>query len=545
MYNATLQFNNLIIGTGATLSYNDTPTGSISAYGNYFNNGTFNFSNRLLNFQGSKSKFYLGGTSEISCTGLGLGSNHNVIITPDGKLTLSMGVSVSTGSTLTIQSNCSSTGSLINGSVGLSSIQIQRFISGFDAYSPETRANHGWHFLSSPVSDQAISAFHTAGSGDDFYKWDEAADIWINRTADGGTLNPEFETNFTVGSAYLIANSATSTKTFTGALNNSDLTFSDLSNTSGSVYSGWHLIGNPFPCALNCTNFTRVGVDYNFQIWDEENASYSVISDADQIIPPMNGFMMHVQYDGDNTLTIHKSDRVHAGGTFYKSTQAFTNGFKLTAVDPEGKTAQPTLIRFNPDATGSYDGFYDSYFLSGFAPQFFSVSNNEAYALNTLPQLTEDVQIPLSFIKNKSGQFYIKAEGLENLNTSDPVFLTDKIARITHNLSENPVYAFTAFPGDSPERFLLHFKPLSTNNVNSSNRFLPAWYAQGRLHISGENGEGELRIFNSAGQLIYQQRVNLTIDFSVPVSLQNHAFCVVEWIGKESVRSAKISVNNQ
>jgi hypothetical protein len=67
------------------------------------------------------------------------------------------------------------------------------------------------------VAAQAISDFHTAGSGNDFYKWSDTDGLWINRTAGDNTLNPDFEVNFGIGAGYLIANMITIQKHFQGA----------------------------------------------------------------------------------------------------------------------------------------------------------------------------------------------------------------------------------------------------------------------------------------------------------------------------------------
>ncbi len=178
---------------------------------------------------------------------------------------------------------------------------------------------HGWHFLSAPVADQSVSAFHDHTSGNDFYKWDEAAPTngWVNRKIDGGSLNAAFETAFMAGRGYLIANASASAPAFVGNINVSDVSVSGLANTSNASYPGWHLLGNPFACALSWNNgdWALSNINANSKIWDEANASYTTI-EPNGIIPAMNGFMVYS--DGDGSLTIPASARQHSSQNWYK-----------------------------------------------------------------------------------------------------------------------------------------------------------------------------------------------------------------------------------
>ncbi len=103
-------------------------------------------------------------------------------LTTSGTLTINSGssLSITSGTGVTVtgtltnnggtaglvqKSGATGTGSLLNNTANVAAT-AERYITGW------TDANHGWHFLSSPVASQAISGFHTAGSGNDFYKWD-------------------------------------------------------------------------------------------------------------------------------------------------------------------------------------------------------------------------------------------------------------------------------------------------------------------------------------------------------------------------------------
>jgi hypothetical protein len=429
----------------------------------------------------------------------------------------------------TLQSDATGTGSFITSAV--TTANVERYIAG------SVVATHGWHLLSSPVAAQAISIFHTPGSGDDFYKWDEPTTTWINRTATGGGLNGSFETDFVVGTGYLIANAATSTETFTGSLNIANVAVNNLSYTGSNTYTGWHLLGNPFSSAIKWNgvefNWSLNNVDANCQIWNEASASYSVIA-ADGIIPATNGFMVHASVN-NASLTIPASARIVSSANWYKQVEQ-NNQIVLTVNDPEGQTAQPTIIRFDANASEGYDSQYDSYFLTGFAPVFYSQSQQENFALNTLPGITEGMSIPLGFVKNASNQFNI--ELTENIS-GQSIYLTDNKTNQTVLLNDES-YVFTAEDGDSADRFVIHFGVVGVGE-KADDSIIQAWYANGQLYIKNTDQVGQMSIFDVHGRSLQSSVINTTGIYSQAMNLPAGIY-MVRLQNSVSVNTVKIIV---
>jgi hypothetical protein len=439
--------------------------------------------------------------------------NGDLTIKPGAALSVGASGSLAVTGAFTIESDATGTGSFITDAA--TSANVQRYISGY------TDAAHGWHLLSSPVAAQAISAFHTPGSTDDFYKWDEPTDTWINRTADGGGLNGAFETNFGVGTGYLVSFETTATKTFSGSLNVSNVSVTGLSNTPASTAAGWQLLGNPFSSALtwNDGNWNLSNVDANCQIWNETNASYSVIL-PNGIIPSMNGFMAHASVDGAS-MTIPAVSRTHNATNWYKNTEQIEQ-IVLTVRDIEGQTAQPTIIRFEQEATNGYDSQYDSYFLPGFAPMFYSNSQQQNYALNTMPELSQDLTIPLGFVKNSGNQFVI--ELTENISGLD-LYLTDKQTLQTVKLNEGD-YAFSAQQGDNPNRFELHFGVVGIENNTLTESALHAWAANGRVYLQNELGPVTMMVSDLQGRTLLNTNITEKGLTSHPIKLTTGIYIV-------------------
>lgn len=454
--------------------------------------------------------------------------NGDLTIKPGSALTVGAGGSLSVGGTTTIESDATGTGSFI--SDGATSANVQRYIAGHNGF-----ANDGWHLLSSPVTSQAISAFHTPGGADDFYKWDEATNTWINRTASGGGLNNGFETNFLPGIGYMTAFSINGTKTFAGSLNITNQNITGLSYTGSGSFAGWHLLGNPFSSAVNWNNgnWSLNGVDANAQIWDESNASYTVILPG-EAIPSMNGFMVHANQP-NASLTIPSSARLHSSAAWYKSMAQSSEKIVLTAFDYEGNTAQSTIIRFDGNATESYDNNYDSYFLEGYAPIFFSFAQSNRLALNTLPQLSSSLSVPLGFKKNSASQFVIKLQ--ENI-TGQSIFLTDLITGETVNLNEMD-YSFSSGTNDNENRFLLHFALLNIETAELEYD-LKVWAFNKQLHFANPV-HGTLAIFDTQGRRLKTYQTTSNHLQNVPFDFPSGIY-IASFQGKSSIKTVKIFV---
>jgi hypothetical protein len=406
---------------------------------------------------------------------------NNLTITATGALIIDAGKAftingtLTNSGTITIKSDVTGTGSLIHNTAGIAGT-VERYIAGW------SDANHGWHFLSSPVAAQAIDDFHNISSGNDFYKWDEITNYWINRKAGG------FETEFAVGTGYLIANETTAIPAFTGNLNVGDVPVTGLTMTGSQEYTGWHLIGNPYSSALSWNNgdWSLNQISANCEIWDEASASYTpAVIAPDEAIPAMNGFMVHADA-ADASLTIPASARVHNIQAWYKSAEQNSDMIVLIARDPVGKTAQRSVIRFADDATEGYDTQYDNYFLSGFAPLFYSVSQDLNYILNTLPETGKTATIPMGFVKNSSTQFSIElAKTIPGL----PVYLTDQKINQTRNLNDGS-YAFTSEVGDKADRFLLSFMEATAIADPQKAKDFTMFVSDGILNIQSLNQLG-------------------------------------------------------
>ncbi len=474
-------------------------------------------------------------------------SGKTLTVRPGGMIDIYNGI-VNDG-TFSIESNSTATGSVIvDGSYSGSGNYItQRYIAQW------TDVNHGWHFLSSPVSDQAIQPGFVPNPpsvNEDFYSWDEPTDNWINSKTANYSWNSSFESTFTVGKGYLVAYGSNQTKVFSGTWNKSDVAISNLTHTISSEHSGWNLLGNPFPSGISWKwniewepDWQQQNIGSTAKIWQESAASYTDI-DHREVIPAMQGFMVYVVEGQTGSLIIPKNLRDHDTDTWYKNEDV--NTLKLTVYDTEFQTAQETVIRFHPDADQGFEIAHDCWFLPGYAPQFYTKIEGKAASTNGLPELNEDMQIPVYFIKNGGTQFYIRVEGTDNLDPDLPLYLSDLQTQITQNLTTDPTYNFTAAPGDDPARFLLHFKSASglsdENPDNAASIRLSACNNVLYMH-NPEAKTGRLELINLIGQTIHSVNINGDIrqEFQIEVS---PGYYLAKFSGDDLIISRKIYISH-
>ncbi len=449
---------------------------------------------------GTNSRIIIG--NGVDAVNLTIGGNMTVgyiqinktsklTINPTASITVTERLVNETGTGgLVIKSNATNTGSFIHDNTGTQAT-AERYIS------PRAANNRGWHFLSSPINNFTLSGSDfivEPAVNYDFFAWSEDENMWLNQKVAANNIM-----GFSPGRGYLVSYQNAATKNFTGALNVADVPISGLTFTAASSGKGWHLLGNPFSSAINWTtgswnkSTTIGGIP---QYWDEATASYKPLTDG--IIPAMNGFMVYTESSG-GSLTLPANARVHSSKNWYKSSLESFSEIILTAHDLTGNTSQQTIIRFMPEATASFDLAYDSYFLAGYAPRFYSKSNEDNLALNSLPLNRAEVSVPLSFIKNGSSEFNIQ---LDEFPQGTDVYLHDLKTNAIHRLSHTPIYSFIAAEGDDADRFLLLFSPVGINEKNADNILVFAGNSQIFVLLPENIDYANVEVFDVLGRTI-------------------------------------------
>jgi len=396
-------------------------------------------------------------------------------------------------------------GSLLQSSAGVPAT-VKRFIGNWTG-----GISKGWHLISSPVSAQPFQPSFVTNPPDatqDFYLWEEETGFWINSKLGTGpyTFNTaKFGANFEAGKGYLCAYATDQTKDFSGGYLNVTDQPRSCSFVGPGAWSdkGWNLLGNPYSCALSWNNgsWALTNIDAMAQVWSETNSSYTVINTT-EIIPAMQGFMVRANATSAS-LTIPIASRQHNVQAWLKTTQ--NPYIKLVAHNPAEQTAQESVVAFNSQSTPGYDSDFDSYFIEGYAPDFYSRAGSENLAYNTLPVLSRNTIVPFSFVKTGGSDYSIEATKIENFPTTE-IYLTDLKLNKVQNLLENPVYTFTSFSGDDPARFLLSFGHIVGQDEKTfSNNGIYAY--ENNLFIINP-GKAKLELYSMNGKRLHSEEID-------------------------------------
>ena len=437
---------------------------------------------------------------------------NNLMVSAGASVSVNAGKALSVNGTLTNNSGAAgivllsdapgtAAGSFIFNTAGVQG-SIQRYISAWGDVS------HGWHFLSSPVTSMAIQPGFVPdppGSAQDFYAWDEVNGWWFNSKDLGLAWVPEFDASFIPGKGYLVAYGSSGARTFSGVMNVANISRWGLTFTpgpyTGDITPGWNLLGNPFTSAIvwNTAGWSLLNIAAVAKIWVEANAAYTDVA-AGEIIPATQGFMVNVTA-GTGSLIIPATARTHSPQNWYKSTEK--SCIKLVVRNPGAQTAQESTVVFDNEATPGFDPAFDCRFLPGYAPYFYSVEGTDKLSTNVLPALNGHTTVPFSFIKTEGTDYYIEATKIEHI--PGQVYLTDLKLNITQNLGENPVYSFTAAPGDDPARFLLSFSHAGVGAITGNNQEIYTW--QNNLCIVNP-GRARLEVYSLAGQQLLAEDID-------------------------------------
>lgn len=341
------------------------------------------------------------------------------------------------------------------------------FSNGGKTYVEQYLNKNGWHMICSPVSDEVIEAY----LWNYLFEFNEASgtfdDLTLPVTIPLNVGEGYFAWSYTASPSWPISPDSV---VMDGTLNNSNVNIT-LSNTNASPQSGWNLIGNPYPVAIEWNghadwNLNNVaGTMYildvdgsgNYRTW---NPTTGGTNTNGGFIAATQGFWVRTA-DTTGTaasITIPASQRFHNNASFYKAGGSFLpNQLMLTVEGAE--QSDKTIVGFIADATQDYDANYDGvyYYPPAEAISLYTITKQEKFALNHLPSIELNSRIPMSFESRKEALYSISAEWMNSFPAEIPIYLQDKQDEVFINLREQNNYHFSSSPLDDPNRFTILF----------------------------------------------------------------------------------------
>ena len=411
---------------------------------------------------------------------------------------------------------------------------------GVDATIARAFTGNTWHIFCLPTSNDfpASPLFNTAFVDE----YSEPSGAWHHLvTADNINDHTGYSVRFPSGSPTLA---------FEGTINTGDQNFSELSYTPAAPEfdPGWHLLGNPFPSAVTLegylytmTNFT--GYAY---VWNGSNyyaGPLELIGHGKlpgNIIPAMQGFFAQATAPGARFI-IPQTARVHSN-VFYKHAETLHNVLMLST-NGNGYEDK-AILAFNPASTAGFDGDYDAYKLFGIAeaPQLYYIITDNILTVNSLPDMETSPDVSLGFKAGAETTYTLTATGIESFDATTPLLLEDLKTNTPLDLRENPVYTFSAAPGDTEHRFNLHFK--STTGIGETvNSVVGIYSSRHMVYISNPKSlQGSINVYDITGHLLSSTKLTgILLD---KIDIVNYTGnLVVKVITVKGVAIGKVFVN--
>ncbi len=405
-----------------------------------------------------------------------------------------------------------------------------------------------WHFYSLPVGNKDITSLFDFGTNGNI--WAKYFDATTGAFVNMGPGNVAM----TVGKGYAIWPDNANNALATGTLNSGSIVIPI--SQGGTNALGWNLIGNPYPSAIDWTLVDRTGsyLNNSTYFWNG-TAPYSIYKGSpDGIIPPVsvNGGTQYipamqgvfVQATASGNLTLTNACRVHSTQTYFKEAVSFT---QLKMSVSNGMSSDETVLRFFDGATSSLDGNFDAskLFAAGIQnPEIFTVSENETYAINSMPALSQDISIPLGLKTNATvpTQYTFTASQMQNFGSGIYVYLEDVTEGVITDLDLENTYTFTAM-GNQPSRFVLRFtmSPVEVGSI-SNTRNVQIYTSQKTVFITNSALiDGRVELFNLYGELVFSTKLDKSNLQKVTVN-QNTGTYLVKVVTPNGVYTQKVFI---
>jgi hypothetical protein len=479
--------------------------------------------------------------------------NAYVAVKNGGKLI----ITDATNGKLRIKSTSAGTGSLLVDNTAGSALTVPSNNTFVERYL----SLDAWHYISSPITSALSGVF----------LWDYLMTSDPTTATGWGPYIVPTDVPLQVMRGYAVwkpTSNAGWPEVFDGNLNgnayNDSYSISIERNPATQLkWPGWHLVGNPYPCAINLASSGVSWGEIEPAAWfwnggaGNYQATVAQVPDTgiyhggmhSDTVPPMQGFYVHIKssYSGTTTLTLNNSARVQGKNSFLKIMPSSLLVLKVQGY--ENEYYDLASVQFNPEATPGYDPGYDAYKLYGLteAPQLYTLVNDTSVTCNSLPFTKADMAIPMGFSCGIAGNYTLIVQGLGSFDPNVAINLEDLKLNKIQSLRSNPVYNFSYATTDNSNRFILHFDNpyFGISDLQTDPDPLQI-YSYGNFIYIRQTGKGAvtgvISVYDLLGRNLYAD--NLT---DIPLSKYelnlNEGYYVVKVVTNESSYSRKVFIS--
>jgi len=478
------------------------------------------------------------------------------VVNPGSAITITQGSSVYINSEVILKSDATSSGyfvdQTVNGDYTITGNKtVERYLT-----------EDGWHNTSSPVSNEQSDVY--VGTDLVFY-YNET--IILNDWNFGwvmyqGLLNVMKGYDvFLPSGTITVEYQATAAQSLNTGAYNIGITRTNVANGEIESRKGWNLLGNPYPSPVDWlaeSGWNKSDINDAKYIWDPDNDNYTIFLGGDfpiginggtQFIPSNQGFWVQAIRNGN----IHINNRCRVGQIpatpdFYKN-----SSFNYPVVSLEVSANEYTdqyIVRFIEGSTDNFDLNLDAvklYSRDPLVPQICSTSGKSTLAVNSLPAVTDELEVDLQFRCATPGYYTLSLHELTNLDPSVSLYLKDEIDQNVINLSKCVTYGFSHEPNNMRSRFKILFNPSYDviNNITPESAF-SAFANRNIISIikkTQNEVKGKIIVYNMYGQqeLIRPLSNDIRTDFYVDLTT---GYYIVSILSDKVVSNFKIRISN-
>lgn len=234
------------------------------------------------------------------------------------------------------------------------------------------------------------------------------------------------------------------------------------SGNTSSAYSGWDLIGNPYPSPMSRDAFIVGNTGVNSPSYYNPSGTYSGTYSAYSIgesIPATQGFAVRAGTLNGVDVSVNFTDamRTTTSGTFRNDW--YEHGLE---VEVRGNGfADKTFIAFGDDMTSMFDPLYEAYKFNSIQgqPTLYTNLKDDMQSINARNTNQLGEILPLGLNPGADGTFTLTFSGMESFPQGGLLFLEDKATNTWQDLTLNDTYTFNALAQDHSDRFQLHLTP--------------------------------------------------------------------------------------
>ncbi|ASB50885.1 Ig-like domain-containing protein [Alkalitalea saponilacus] len=219
---------------------------------------------------------------------------------------------------------------------------------------------------------------------------------------------------------------------------------------------GWHMLGNPYPAAIDWESLEIENLDDSFWIWLNEEEKYGVYNNligvglgmdeiSGNIIPSHHAFWVRIPIGDDLDVSTGSGSLIFSPDAMVPNTNSYLKSnrsprYPLIKLESNlNGFRDETAIAIVPDAKEKAEDKYNSHKKLSYNTNFlelFTLSDGERLAINSLPLTSSEMTIPLGYSVRKAGNVEISIN-MSTLPYDYTVILKDKQTGIETDLYDS------------------------------------------------------------------------------------------------------------